>query len=357
MMPRMAKVVLLGAGMMGSALAVPMADRGHDVRLVGTHLDARIVERLREDGVHPKLGLPLPAGIRPFSHDELAAAFDGADLVALGVSSAGIAWATERLAPHVRPGMPVVMITKGLVHRDGRLVALPDVVRAGLPPAVREHVHPAAIAGPCIAGELARRVPTCVVVAGRDAATNEHLAGLLSTPYYHLFPTTDVAGAETCAALKNAYAMGIAFAIGLHERGGGAAGSVAMHNLESAVFAQAVLEMRAIVAELGGSADTASGLAGVGDLDVTTNGGRTGRFGRLLGLGLGRDEAVLAMEGATLECLEILASMREALDQGSVGRLRRADVPLLSHLVEVALEGRPVDVPLARFFRPIGEAR
>ena len=52
-----------------------------------------------------------------------------------------------------------------------------------------------------------------------------------------------------------------------------------------------------------------------------------------------------------------LASMREALDQGSVGALRRPDVPLLSHLVEVALEGRPVDVPLARFFRRIGEAR
>jgi hypothetical protein len=49
--------------------------------------------------------------------------------------------------------------------------------------------------------------------------------------------------------------------------------------------------------------------------------------------------------------------MREALDQGSVGALRRPDVPLLSHLVEVALEGRPVDVPLARFFRRIGEAR
>jgi glycerol-3-phosphate dehydrogenase (NAD(P)+) len=226
-------------------------------------------------------------------------------------------------------------------------------VRAGLPASVREHVAPAAIAGPCIAGELARRVPSCVVVAGRDERANERLVQLLETPYYHLFPTTDVAGAEACAALKNAYAMGIAFANGMHERSGGSAGSVAMHNLESAVFAQSIVEMRAVVAELGGRPDTASGLAGVGDLDVTTNGGRTGRFGRLLGLGLARDEAIARMEGATLECLEILGSMREALDSGSLGALRRADLPLLAHLIEVALEHRPVDLPLARFFRPI----
>jgi glycerol-3-phosphate dehydrogenase (NAD(P)+) len=269
-------------------------------------------------------------------------------MVALGVSSAGIGWAVEHVAPYVTPGLPLFMITKGLVLRDGALVTLPDEVRRGL----GERTDPAVVAGPCIAGELARRVPSCVVLAGRDADALTTIANAISTDYYHVFPTTDVVGAEACAALKNAYAMGIAFAVGLHERAGGHAGSVAMHNLESAVFAQAVVEMRRLVALLGGGGDTVAGLAGVGDLDVTTNGGRTGRFGRLLGLGLARDEAIAAMQGATLECLEILAVMREALQSlAAQGRTDDDAFPLLHHLAAVALDGAPVALPLARFFR------
>jgi glycerol-3-phosphate dehydrogenase (NAD(P)+) len=346
----MARVVILGAGMMGSALAVPLVDRGHDVRLVGTHLDEDIVRQLKQDGVHPKLKLALPREITPFAVAELEEAATDADAIALGVSSAGTAWATERIAPLVRSGQPVFMITKGLVLADDRLVTLPDAVKRGLPQAVQDSVHPAAIAGPCIAGELARRVPTCVVVAGRDAETNQRVADLCRGPYYHLFPTTDVEGAETSAALKNAYAMGIAFALGMHERAGGAPGSVAMHNLESATMAQAIFEMRAIARHLGGRDDTVSGLAGVGDLDVTTNGGRTGRFGKLLGLGLRRDEAIERMEGATLECLEILSVLRHAATRGALGPRGLARLPLLEHMTAVALDGAAVDLPLARFF-------
>jgi len=106
---------------------------------------------------------------------------------------------------------------------------------------------PAAVVGPCIAGELARRVPTCVRLAGRDGAMLDDLVPLFGADYYHMRATTDVVGAEVCAALKNAYAMGVAFATGLNEKAGHRSGSVAMHNYESAVFAQASLEMGRVV--------------------------------------------------------------------------------------------------------------
>lgn len=349
----MAVVLLLGAGMMGSALAVPLADRGHTVRLVGTHLDDAIIAGLRSDvgpvGVHPKLRLKLPQSIVPFAHHEIDRAAQDIDAIALGVSSAGIDWACGAIAPYVRPGLPLFMITKGLVLDQGRLVVLPDAVKAKLPAAVRDSVHPAAIAGPCIAGEIARRVPTCVVLAGRDRPSLDWIAAQITTPYYRPISTTDVIGAEVCAALKNAYAMGIALPSGMHERAGGTAGSIAMHNLESAIMAQAVLEMRRIARLLGGGEGPASGLAGVGDLDVTTNGGRTGRFGRLLGLGLGREEAIVKMEGATLECLEILSVMRAAFTTGGLAE-PLSHFPLLEHLAEIALDGAAVKVPIDRFF-------
>lgn len=340
---------------MGSALAVPLADRGHDVRLVGTHLDDAIVQSLKSGAYHPTLKLELPRSIRAFNHTELGSAAKEAEVLALGVSSAGIHWAASRIAPLVRPGMPVVMITKGLeLQKDGQLSVFPDVVRDALPENIQASVFPAAIAGPCIAGELARRVETSVVVAGRDRSALERLRDVLSGPYYHLFPCVDVVGAEVCAALKNAYAMGVALGAGLHEKKGGVYGSVAMHNWESAVFAQAILEMMRVVRMVGGSMTTAAGLAGVGDLDVTMNGGRTGRFGRWLGMGVGVREAVARMEGATLECLEILAVMRQALPAYEArGELLGAELPLLRHLMEIALDDGPVGMPFGAFFQGV----
>jgi glycerol-3-phosphate dehydrogenase (NAD(P)+) len=130
-----------------------------------------------------------------------------------------------------------------------------------------------------------------------------------------------------------------------------------MHNLESALLAQATLEMRHLCRALGSPGELAVGLAGVGDLDVTTNGGRTGKFGRLLGEGLTVAQAKDRMAGATLECLEILAVVDAAFTGGPTGAsafggVPREDCPLLAHLCEVALRDAPVDLPLDRFFDP-----
>ncbi|MBM4357528.1 MAG: glycerol-3-phosphate dehydrogenase [Deltaproteobacteria bacterium] len=347
----MAVVTVVGAGMMGSALTVPLVDRGHEVRLVGTPLDHAIVARLREDRHHLTLRHALPEAVRPYAVDDLSSALAGADAVALGVSSAGIRWAGRALAPLLVSGTPIFAITKGLEWDGERLRVLPDVFADELPASVREGLTPAAIAGPCIAGELARRVPTCVVLTGRDQARLDRIADLVRTDYYRVFTSLDVEGVETCAALKNAFAMGVAFGAGLHERRGGESGSVAMHNYESAVMAQAVVEMMRVVELAGGTPRTAAGLAGVGDLDVTNNGGRTGRFGRLLGRGLPLDEAVARMEGATLECLEILAVMRRAMTAlGARGLLAPRELPLLEEMARVALDGAPLAMPFHEFF-------
>lgn len=348
----MAIVTVVGAGMMGTALCLPLVDAGHDVRLVGTHLDREIVESLKARNHHPKLALDLPREIQAFQLEELDHAMRGVELIGVGVSSPGVHWASEKLRPHVRSDVPIVMITKGLEWSGTVLEVLPDVLERGTGAEHRGKLSPVAVAGPCIAGELARRVETAVVLTGRDPEKLERVRELLSAAYYHPFTSGDVIGVEACAALKNAYAMGIAFALGLHEKNGGVPGSVAMHNYESACFAQSVREMRLLVRALGGDPESASGLAGVGDLDVTTNGGRTGRFGKLLGLGLSVPDAVERMQGATLECLDILRVMRAALPSlKATGAISEDAVPLLEHMQEVALDGKPVAVPFGRFFR------
>jgi len=346
----MARIAILGAGMMGSALALPLVDRGHEVRLIGTPLDDAIISALKAGAAHPTLRYALPRQIQPFFGSELEAALGSVEAIALGVSSAGVKWAGRALAPHLTRSVPLLMVSKGLVWNEREFSILPDVLRSELPAALA--LDPVAVAGPCIAGELARRVETCVVFTSRSAANLQAWAELARGPYYHVFPSSDVVGTEVCAALKNAYAMGVGFAAGEHEKNGGTPGSVARHNAEAALYAQAIREAEALVLLLGGDAGSVPGLAFAGDLNVTCNGGRTGRFGRYLGQGLGRDRAIAAMNGATLECLEILETLRAGLGAlERAGQLEPGALPLLEHLFEVALDDQPVAIPYARFFR------
>lgn len=338
--------------MMGSALCVPLADRGHDVRLIGTPLDGSIVRAVQTERRHPKLGLELPQSVRCFPASELERAAEAADALVLGVSSAGVGWAAQALAPLLaRRARPVLMLSKGLEHGPAGLTVLSDALRGGLPAELRAVCQPVAVCGPCIAGELARRVPTVVVFTGRELEPARRFAEWIETPYYRVIVEADVVGAQVCAALKNAYAMGVAFGAGLHQRAHGERGSIALHNYEAAVFAQALLETRALVVQLGGSPDTVLGLAGSGDLTVTCNGGRTGRFGALLGAGHSTSEAIALMQGATLECLEVLSVLERYLSGASHGRLERRALPLLSHLIDVGLHGSPVSMPFGDFFR------
>ena len=348
----MAVITVLGAGMMGTALCIPLIDRGHDVRLVGTHLDRDIIDSLQQQSLHPKLGLAIPGYASFFQVERLEEAIYDADVLALGVSSEGVRWAAKTIAPVLRSDLPIISVTKGLEWNGASFQILPDVLADELTRRTRQHVIPSAIAGPCIAGELAHRVPTCVVLTSRGPSLLPPLVELFRTDYYHIRPSADAVGVEVCAALKNAYAMAVGFAAGIHERQGGTHGSVAMHNYEAAVYSQALVEMRCLVTLAGGDEHTVTGMAGAGDLTVTNNGGRTGRFGRFLGLGLSVEEAIAAMEGATLECLQIIRVLAGALPVlMDMGQLEPHALPLMRHMIAVALDGAPVSMPFEHFFR------
>ena len=102
----MANIVVLGAGVMGSAFTMPLADNGHQVSLVGTHLDGDIIEEIHETRVHPRLKSRLRDLVTPYTYDRLGEALQGADLVVMGVNSLGVDWAGEMLRPCCRPTFP-----------------------------------------------------------------------------------------------------------------------------------------------------------------------------------------------------------------------------------------------------------
>jgi glycerol-3-phosphate dehydrogenase (NAD(P)+) len=348
----MASVVILGSGIMGSALAVPLSDNGHDVRLVGTHLDREIIDSVKATGEHPGLRLQLPESVRPYQLEEAEEAFDGADIVLSGVNSFGVHWAGEQLSRLLRPDTLVIAIAKGLDADDeGNLRILPEVLAEPVASDVRASVAWAAITGPSIAGEVAARRDTCVVFASRDQDTADRLADTFRTSRYHVWTSTDLIGAEVCAAMKNCYALATGLPEGILEGMGEGDAPYRLYNYEAALFAQGNLEMRRMVELLGGESSTADGLPAPGDCYVTSRGGRNVKVGRLMGQGMKFSEASEKLGNPTLEGAFAIRVVGKALpkltERGIIGP---EEFPLVRHLYEVIAEEKPVDMPWSSFF-------
>ena len=145
----MAVVTIVGAGMMGSALAFPARENNNEVRLVGTPLDREIIEISEQTGRHPKFTKDFPAGIKYYQIERLGEALDDADMVIGGVSSFGVDWFGEYALPEIPAHIPVLSVTKGLLDTgDGKLLTYPEVWESRLEKA-GIHRSVSAVGGPC----------------------------------------------------------------------------------------------------------------------------------------------------------------------------------------------------------------
>ena len=104
----MAIVTIIGAGMMGSALAFPARENGHEVRLVGTHLDREIIDTCIRTNRHPKFKRDFPNGLHYYHIEDVSNAIDGADLIIGGVSSFGVDWFGNFILPLIPEEIPVL---------------------------------------------------------------------------------------------------------------------------------------------------------------------------------------------------------------------------------------------------------
>ena len=348
----MAEIVILGAGVMGSAMAVPAAARGNRIALVGTHLDEEIIRSVAGNGHHPRLGLALPESVVAHDWTEFAAVMDAApDLLVLGVASAGVEWAIERIVESVRRPVPILMITKGLAPAGDSIEVLPAIVRREVKARCGLELPVMAVGGPCIAGELAAGRDTAVVVTGDDPDLLARTIGMLGAGFYHARASGDVVGVEVCAAFKNFYALAVGWAAGRLEREGRGRNGALMHNGAAALFAQAIAEMERLVETLGGRRETVAGLAGAGDLYVTCLAGRNSRMGRLLGLGHLYGEAKAAhMTADTVEGAELALALGPTLERMlASGRLRAELMPVLRAVIDAVCHDRPMAIDFTTF--------
>lgn len=344
----MAIVTIIGAGMMGSALAFPARENGHEVRLVGTHLDREIIDVSRRTNRHPKFTKDFPAGLKYFQIEEVKEAIDGADLIIGGVNSFGVDWFADEILPILNENVPVITVTKGLIDTpNGKLITYPAYWQQKLD-AMGKQLSLNAIGGPCTSYELVFHDQTEVAFCGKDLETLRYIRSIMETNYYHISLSTDVTGIESAVALKNGYALGIALTVGLNQREFGP-DSELHFNSQAAVFGQSVKEMSRLLDFQGaGTLDNLS--VGVGDLYVTVYGGRTRLVGILLGRGLNIDEAKAELNGVTLESLVVAERVARAVRKSAEkGILNLADFPLLLHIDEILTQSKEVNIPWDAF--------
>jgi glycerol-3-phosphate dehydrogenase (NAD(P)+) len=344
----MAVVTIIGAGMMGSALAFPARENGHEVRLVGTHLDREIIEKSIATNRHPKFTKDFPAGLKFYQIEDVEKAIEGSDMIIGGVSSFGVEWFGDVILPLIPESIPVLTVTKGLMDTpEGKLLTYPDLWRAKAEK-LGKKLSLNAVGGPCTSYELVAHDQTEVAFCGDDMETLAKLKAIMQTEYYHISITTDVVGIESAVALKNGYALGIALTIGLNQKEFGI-DSELHFNSQAAVFGQAVEEMYKLL-DFQGALTLKNLKVGLGDLYVTVYGGRTRLVGILLGRGLNIDEAKAELNGVTLESLVVAERVARAiLVSAENGVVDKKDFPLLLHINDVLTKKADAFLPWENF--------
>jgi glycerol-3-phosphate dehydrogenase (NAD(P)+) len=320
-----AVVSVLGAGAMGTALAMHLARKGEQVTLWASEHDARVLPELTNRRQHPSLPERLPDALHVRGPDELDRATGGATVAVMAANSVGARSLARLVRGALADARTVVSIAKGLEPGSRRRISEVYAEELDGRPVV-------AVGGPALAAEVAEGLPCAAVLGSADQDALRQATSILASDTYLVHATDDCLGLEVCATAKNvgAIAAGILEGIGSGREQG-------YKNARAALFTQSVHEMCDLVQALGGRRETALGLAGMGDLLVTSIGGRNRQYGEMVGSGADPEHAVRDMEarGLTVEGVESAADVHE-LATG-----RGLDLPVHDAVHGVVHEGAP----------------
>ena len=321
----MSKIVIIGAGAMGSAFAFPCLDNNHDINIVGTHLEDDFIDSITKNKrLHAGLNVNIPDSINLIKFKNFEKILSsGVDLIVLGISSKGIEWVSDQLhRVYKDKKLPnLLMLTKGLSIHESKYELLVDKLERLLFAKGIKNVNISAVGGPCLATGLANRVHSSVVIANKDIAVAKQISTLLSTSYYHTSISDDLNGVEVSAAIKNIFSMAVGAAKGLCSNNiTDEVREKNYLNTASALIKQSIQEMEIFVEHLKGKKETVKGLAGLGDLYVSSGGGRNSLMGSYIGEGMIFSEAKkikmsnVTVEGADL-AMEIGKKVNEDFDK------------------------------------------
>lgn len=312
----MVKVSILGAGSWGTALAVLLADNGHQV-LLWSALKHE-VEMLKEYREHiDKLpGVKLSENIDYTLNIEEACT--GQDIIVFAVASPFTRSTAKLAAPYIKNNQIIVNVAKGI--EESTLSTLSDILKQEIP-----NADIAVLSGPSHAEEVSRRIPTTCVVGADSRKTASYIQDIFMSDKFRVYTSPDVIGIELGGSLKNviALAAGIAEGIGYGD------------NTKAALMTRGIAEMSRLGVAMGGKMETFTGLSGVGDLIVTCTSkhSRNRNAGYLIGKGRTMKEAMDEVQ----QIVEGVYSAKAAL---ALSKKYEIEMPIVEQICQVLFEDK-----------------
>jgi glycerol-3-phosphate dehydrogenase (NAD(P)+) len=325
-------VAVLGAGSWGTALAKLLSDQGFETRLWARHQEhaAAIEAERRNEKYLP--GFELAETLR--ATNDLEAALRGATLVLPVIPTHGL----REVLPHVAPLVPedaiLLSATKGI--EQGTLELVSEIFEELLPKAL--HPNLTYLGGPSFAKEVAARLPTAVIVAGKSQEATEAAQDFLTTDRMRAYSTDDVIGVELGGALKNVIAIAAGISDGL---GYG-------HNTRAALITRGLAEISRLAIARGAHPLTLAGLGGMGDLVLTCTGDLSRN--RRVGMELGRGRKLEEILGETSMVAE---GVRTAKSAHELALREGVEMPITHEVYRMLYEGKtPAAVVASLMGRP-----
>ncbi|WDE12276.1 NAD(P)H-dependent glycerol-3-phosphate dehydrogenase [Thalassomonas haliotis] len=313
-----AKIVVLGAGSYGTALAICLARNGHKTLLWGrdqAHVAQMAASRDNQRYL-PDVALPTALQLE----SDLAAAVRASDNILVVVPSHAFGDMLKQIKPYLSAKSKVAWATKGLEPETGRL--LQDVAREVL----GQDMSLAVLSGPTFAREMAAGLPTAISMSSTDEAFVAELSDLLHCQkHFRVYLNNDFIGVQLGGAVKNVIAIGAGMADGI---GFGA-------NARTALITRGLAEMTRLGAALGADANTFMGMAGLGDLVLTCtdNQSRNRRFGLALGQGKEVDQAMKDIG-------QVVEGYRNTKEVYLLARRMKVEMPIVEQVYQVLYQGK-----------------
>ncbi len=288
------KITIIGDGGMGTVSAMILCEKGLDVTMWGHDRDILAQIARAGENVHYFPGYKLPDSLKFESEDSKC--MTGAELILSAVPCQFVRTVFNRLKAYVPAGVPFAGVTKGI---ENKKLLRPSEIICDV---IGREVGYAALSGPTIADELARKMPATITAACPDADLAERVQETFSTDYLRVYTNTDIVGVELAGAMKNV----IAIAAGIID------GVNAGDNAKAALVSRGLAEMSRLGEKMGADEHTFAGLSGLGDLVTTciSPSGRNRSFGQRLGSGMTAAQAL----GATSSVVEGAATCESVLE-------------------------------------------
>ncbi len=320
----MPKAVIIGGGSWGLAFSSLLIDNKVDVYL--WEYNSRYVAEIRQTGYNSSLlpGIRINALVT-LSSDMSEILSSQPDILILAVPSHVLRETLQKISPYLPQQQnlkSIVNLAKGI--EETTLLRMSEVIASELPE--RYHQLISTLSGPSHAEEVARRIPTAVVLAGKNEKSYTYAQELISNDYFRVYSSDDLIGVELGGAVKNiiAIASGIVSGLGLGD------------NTQGALLTRGLAEIRRLGEALGADPNTFNGLSGIGDLITTAISSHSRN--RYVGFHLGKGEklsAVLAGMTMVAEGVRTTKSIYEL--QSSAG----VSMPITEEIYLVLFAGKP----------------